>query len=223
MGVAAALVATACSVSSAVTTNLFDDFNGSSLDLTKWSTTTNLGLSVSSSELILNSGSVGVSFINVTSLQSFQPVINTTHEQYEARFAVTNIADTWAGFWDGSSGPALVFRNDQNGNWWAQNSALGQFFDTRITAPFNTAQTLDILWTFNSVTFRIDSNNDGIYDYSTNLAFNASTAIPLILRDQRSGSLTAFDYALVTSVPEPGSLALAGIGLVAVAWRRVRR
>ncbi len=70
------------------------------------------------------------------------------------------------------------------------------------------------------MTFRIDNNHDGIYDYSTNLAYIATTALPVYMHDQATVSATLIDSVLVTSVPEPGALVLGLLGILPLRARR---
>src|SRR5262245_49610134 len=108
---AAALVllgAPARPLSAAVSTNLFDDFSGSSLDTSKWTTTVPADVSETSGYLQLCAACNPPNPVNVTSLQMFKPISLSATEQFTLDVRVLDTRTTFAGFSDGAAN-ALEF------------------------------------------------------------------------------------------------------------------
>jgi hypothetical protein len=104
---------------------------------------------------------------------------------------------TNVGFSDGSSN--LLFRRDQGPqtSWWIQCGPI--LFDTGSPVADGDQQDMRIQWSTNSVTFLIDRNRDGTYQYSTNLAISVSTELPILLYDVRSVDLSQFANVVLMS------------------------
>ena len=197
-------------------TAMYDDFNGTELDMSKWYADTDQGFNVPT----VSGGAVQLT--NVTATADINSVATwTVGTVLEFKMATAPTGVGCFGYSIGTGGPSTCVRNDQGGNVWQfvvddQVSGHAIFRSGDIGAP-QAGDVYKFVWKANSMDLL---RNGSLVSSAAGTSMRGNWGVFAYSSAQMS-----WDYVATSTVPEPATvtLLLTGVlGLLAYAWRKRR-
>lgn len=210
------------SVNSSASPLLYDDFNASILDTTKWN-------------IIEQNGVIDIQNGNLRIEGSGPKDINSWDTfSYSIASAYIKIGGDYQKFGfnvnDGNGLPAFYFDSYEIGQpspggvntihiigFGETYSTQDLLFRKRFEVSWNEYHQFDIMWGEDSIQFFIDNDLKYAFDYSY-----SSSTLPIGIWNDRSGTML-IDEVSVTPIPAPSSILLMFIGLLGLMCYRLKR